>query len=315
MENRIVETLLTHSKIDKSLLFVLFYDQKTIKYRFMKKILKSAILLLAIALTSCEDVIDVPVQTAPTRLVIEASMDWEKGTAGNVQSIRLSASTAFFDTTDNTAVTGASVAVTNDTDGEMFIFADQDNGEYTTAEFVPVIGQSYTLEIIHSGETYNATETLNAVPDITRLYQDTEEGFNDEDLEVHAVFTDPPEEGNNYLFKFQKQGELLPELEVGFDEFVNGNEIDWWYEIEEDDSTNKIEAFAAGDIVVIEMYGISEAYKDYITILIDQIGGVGLFESTPVSVKGNCINLTNPNKYAHGYFRLTEVNRMSFTFE
>ncbi len=287
----------------------------------MKTAIKFIILVLSIVLTacmtltSCEDVIDVSVQTAPARLVIEASMDWEKGTAGNKQSIKLSASTAFFDTTDNTAVTGASVTVTNDTDGAVFIFADQNNGDYTTTDFVPVIGQSYTLEIIHNGETYSATETLNAVPDITQVYQDTEGGINDEDLEVHFVFTDQPEKGNNYLFKFQKQGELLPELQVSSDEFVNGNEIDWWYEFEEDDSTDKIEAFAPGDIVTIEMYSISEGYKDYITILINQIGGVGLFEATPASVKGNCINRTNTDNYAHGYFRLTEMNKTSYTFE
>ena len=146
-------------------------------------------------------------------------------------------------------------------------------------------------------------------------YQDIEDGFDEEILEVHLVFTDPQEEGNNYLFKFQRQGDLLPEFELGQDEFVNGNEIDWWYEIEEDEDTDKIEAFQPGDVVTIAMYGISQGYNDYMQILIDQIGGVGLFEATPVSVRGNCVNLTNPENYAHGYFRLTEVNRTSYTFE
>ena len=50
-------------------------------------------------------------------------------------------------------------------------------------------------------------------------------------------------------------------------------------------------------------------------ILIDQIGGVGLFQATPVAVKGNCVNQTNPDNYAHGYFRLTEVNKASYTVE
>ncbi len=279
------------------------------------QIIRTTILFLAIVLTSCEDVIDVPVQTAATRLVIEASMDWEKGTAGNEQSIKLSTSTAFFDTSSTTAATGASVIVTNDTSGESFVFTDQNNGEYTTTEFVPMIGQSYTMEVIYNRETYSANETLNAVPEITDLFQDREDGFNDEDLELHVVFTDPPEEGNSYLFIFQKKGELLPELEVGYDEFVNGNEIDWWYELEDDEDTDRDETLKPGDVVDIEMYGISEAYKDYMEILIDQIGGVGLFEATPVSVKGNCVNQTNPENYAHGYFRLTEVNKTSYTFE
>ncbi len=281
----------------------------------MQASIRITILLLAIALASCEDVVDVPVQDGPIRLTIEASLDWEKGTSGNEQTITLSSSTAFFDTTGNTTATGASVKVTNDTNGAEFLFADQNNGEYTTSEFVPALGQTYTLEIIYNGETYNATETMNSVTDITELFQDREDGFSDEELELHVVFTDPLEEENYYLFIFQKQGELLPDLEVGYDEFVNGNEIDWWYELEDDEETDKIESLVPGDVVSIEMYGISEGYKNYLEILISQIGGVGLFEATPVSVKGNCVNLTNPDNYAHGYFRLTEVNKTSYTFE
>ncbi|WP_446051257.1 DUF4249 family protein [Zobellia laminariae] len=281
----------------------------------MHNYIKSIILLLFVSITSCSDVIDVEVQEGQSRLVIQASLDWEKGTTGNEQIVKLSTSTEFFDTTSNTAVTGASVSVTNDVSGAEFIFIDQNNGEYTTSEFVPVLNESYTLTVIHNGETYSANETMMTVTEITNLYQGLEDGFDDEELELHVEFTDPEDEDNFYLFKFQKQGDLLPEFEVGDDEFVNGNELDWWYEIEEDEDTDKIEALAPGDVVSIEMYGISEAYYGYMDILIDQIGGVGIFSATPVAVKGNCINLTNPDNYAHGYFRLTEVNKTSYTFE
>ena len=281
----------------------------------MNNYIKTSVLLIVLILTSCTDVIEVPLQSAPARLVIEASIDWEKGTTGNQQSINLSTSTPYFESTSNTAVTGASVTVTNDTNGSEFIFTDQNTGAYTTSTFIPVLGQSYTLTIIYNGETYSAKETLNAVPEITEIYQSLEDGFADDILEVHVTFIDPPEEENNYLFKFQKNGDLLPELEVGHDEFVNGNEIDWWYEIEEDDETDKIEEFVAGDVVSIEMYAISTSYKNYIEILIDQMDGGGLFDVTPVAVKGNCSNSTNANNYAHGFFRLTEVNKVSYTFE
>ncbi|CAM3617761.1 DUF4249 family protein [Zobellia roscoffensis] len=280
----------------------------------MRNYIKITVLLLVLSI-SCTDVVDVDVQEAPTRLVIQASLDWEKGTMGNEQMVKLRNSTEFFDTTSNTEVTGASVSVTNDTSGEEFIFTDQNNGEYITTEFVPVLNQSYTLEVVHNGETYSAQETLMPVTEITDLYQDREDGFDNEELELHVEFTDPVDEENFYLFKFQRQGDLLPEFEVGYDEFVNGNEIDWWYEQEEDEDTDKIEVLVPGDVVAIEMYGISEAYYDYMDILIDQIGGVGIFSATPVSVKGNCVNLTTPDNYAHGYFRLTEVNKASYTFE
>jgi len=280
----------------------------------MKTYLKITLILLTLFFTACVDVIEVPIQNEDARLVVEASIDWEKGTNGANQTISLRTSTPFFETTNNTAVTGALVSITNDSDGRQFVFTDQNNGDYTTDEFVPVVAQSYTLEIVYNGETYLAQETLKSVTDFTEIYQATEDGFDEEDLEVHVVFTDPPELGNNYLFKFQTEGDLLPALEVGYDEFVNGNEIDWWYEKDADDDSG-IEAFAPGDVVTIEMYGISTDYKNYLEILIGQIGGVGLFDATPVAVKGNCINTTNAANYAHGYFRLTQFNKVEYTFE
>lgn len=271
--------------------------------------------LLAIFLmTSCEDVINIPVQTAPNRLTVEASLDWEKGTPGNEQVIKLSTSTAFFDTTANTVVTGALVSVTNDSNGTVINFVDQNNGEYFTSNFEPIIGQSYTLEIVYDRETYKASDTLYPVPEITNVFQARDDGFKEDELEVHIVFTDSITEGDNYLIKFKKRGELLPELEAANDEFINGNEVDWWYETDDDDTTDEIEYFQPGDTVDFEFYAISEAYYNYIGILISQIGGVGLFESVPVAVKGNCININNPDNFAYGYFRVTEVNKDSYTF-
>ncbi|RIV68781.1 DUF4249 family protein [Flagellimonas aequoris] len=279
----------------------------------MKTLKKIILAIIIIAFASCEDIVDVEVQEGPKRLVVEASLDWEKGTEGNIQTIRLRESTPFFSTDTDTGVIGASVVVTNDSSGDSYIFADQGNGEYLTTNFEPVLEQTYSLRIEYNGEVYTATETMTPVTDITRVFQDREDGFDDEVLEVHVVFTDPEEEGNNYLLKFQREGDLLPDLEEGEDEFVNGNEIDWWYEIEKDEDTHT-EPFKPGDVVNIEMYGISRAYYDYIKILISQLGGVGLFESTPVAVKGNCINTTNPDNYAFGYFRLTQVVKTSYTF-
>ena len=279
----------------------------------MKTTLKIISIVIILFSSACTDVVDVEVQDGPIRLVVEASLDWEKGTPGNVQSIRLRTSTPFFDTNSLTNVTGATVTVTNNVSSEEFVFEDQNNGEYLTTSFEPVLGQSYTLQIQYNGETYRATETMTSVTEITNVFQDRIDGFDDEELEVHVVFTDPIEEGNNYLFRFERRGDLLPDLEVAEDEFINGNEIDWWYEIEEDEDQN-ILPFMPGDIVDIEMYGISRDYYDYIKILISQLGGVGLFEATPVAVRGNCINETNPENYAFGYFRLTEVDKATYTF-
>ena len=278
----------------------------------MKSYIKIITVFTIAIFFSCEDVIDVDVQTAPERLTVEASLDWEKGTTGNNQTIKLSTSSAYFAENQNTPVTSATVKVTNTNTLEEFIFTNENNGNYTTASFNPIVDNTYNLEIVYNSETYIATENLKSVTNITRVKQSAEKGFNDEALEVNVYFNDPEEEENYYLFKYKEEGDLFFELEDVDDEFINGNEVSWWYEKDEDDDQGE---FVAGDKVEIEMYGISKAYFNYIRTLIEQSEGVGLFGATPVALKGNCINQTKTENYAHGFFRLTQVVKTNYTFE
>lgn len=282
----------------------------------MKRIaqLYSILILSTCIFVSCTDVIDVDVPVAPPRLVIEASLDWEKGTLGNNQTILLSESTPYFDSNEISIVTGASVKVTNDNDGEEFIFSDQNDGSYTISNFIPKIGDAYTLEVLYDGETYIAKEVMHAISDIDEVYQTTEKGFDKDALEVNVAYTDPAGIDNYYFFKFQKVGDLLPELGDLSDEFTDGNQITVFYERLEDEDINQ-EEFAPGDEVDISLYGVSEQYFNYIRLLISQNESNGPFSATPVAVKGNCVNPTNPDEYAFGYFRVTEVVTTRYTFE
>ena len=85
-------------------------------------IFKLLLLTMLMLSASCTDVIEVEVPEAPPRLVVEASMDWIKGTSGAEQVIKLSLSSPFFENLAGNEVTGASVKVTNDTDKTEFIF-------------------------------------------------------------------------------------------------------------------------------------------------------------------------------------------------
>ena len=264
------------------------------------------ILLLAITFISCVDVIDVEVPTAPPRLVVEASLDWKNGTLGNHQNIKLSLSTPYFSSTTNFAVSGAKVKVTNNNDKTETVFLDQGDGNYSTTAFKPYLNQSYTLEIVYKNEIYLATETLTPVTNITSIYQTTENGFDDEAIEINITFTDPKDEKNNYLTKFHDRKELFAELFSDNDEYTNGNEMTFFYEKIEDDKDMELQP---GDNVDIYLYGISEQYYNFIGLLISQSKDGGLFSTTPAEIKGNCINITTKENYAYGYFRLTQVNK------
>ncbi|KJD34085.1 hypothetical protein PK35_04975 [Tamlana nanhaiensis] len=281
----------------------------------MKNYIKTLFVLTSIIFSACEDVIDVDVDTAETRLVIEASLDWEKGTTGNNQTIKLSLSSPYFNTQDITVVTGANVVVTNMNTGDIFNFTDENDGSYTTNSFEPIIGNTYSLQVSYNGETYEATETLMAVPEIKEINQSIEGGFDDELLEVNVYFDDPVDEENYYLLNFYETGDLFSFFADVSDEFVNGNEVYYFFEKEDDEDNNQA-PFQAGDTVDIELYGISESYYNYMRLLIEQYySGGNPFSSTAALIKGNCINPTNPDNYAFGYFRVTEVDVATYTFE
>ncbi len=281
----------------------------------MKASIKLTLILLSLVWISCEDPITVDLNDAAPRLVVEASLDWEKGTSGNEQTIKLSTSTPYFDTDILNDVTDATVRVTNTDTQQVFAFNNQGNGLYTTNAFVPIVNNTYQLEVLYNGETYTATETLTPVTEIVEVSQSLEGGFDDEILDVSIFFMDPEDEENYYLIRFIEEGDQFPTIETDSDEFTNGNLVDEFFEKDGDEGTQE-EEFAPGDTVEISLFGISERYYNYITLLIEQYDSGGdPFSATPARVRGNCINTTNPDNYAHGYFRVTEVDVVSYTFD
>jgi hypothetical protein len=259
-------------------------------------------------LNSCTDVIDVNVANGGARLVVDASINWQKGTFGETQTIHLRESTGFFDNNRDVPVTGASVTVTKENDGSIFVFADQNNGSYTATDFVPELNASYTLQILYNDNAYTATETLIAAPVINRIEQTIEGSDGDTEIQLQVFFDDPEDFENYYLGEFTPSNLPLPSLAVIDDEFTDGNE-----NYIENDNDN----YVAGVTVGINVYGISQRYYDYLNILIQQSGSDenGPFPTTPVQLKGNCNNVNDSNEEVLGYFRLGEFDTTSYTIE
>src|SRR5690606_32408721 len=191
----------------------------------MKKFI--IMLSLTFIVTSCEDVIDVNLNNAEPRLVIDASIKWVKGTAGNEQSIKLTLTAPYFDT-EIPPATGAEVVLSDSNNTYVFI-EDGNTGIYNNDSFIPVIDETYTLTINYQGEVYTATETLKSVVPIEFVEQNNEGGFSGEETELKAFYTDPVDEENYYFFEFISDIPVIPSLEVYEDEFTNGNQIFGFY--------------------------------------------------------------------------------------
>lgn len=266
----------------------------------MKKILFPILILLISLLSSCEEVVDLELDTAAPRLVVEANIGWIKGSSGNAQKIKLTTTTGYYDT-KVPIVTAANVSITN-SDNRIFRFVEIPNtGEYGCTDFVPEIGKTYTLTIISNGETYTATEIFQSLAPITRIEQNNEGGFTGKDIEVKAYFNDPANEDNYYLYSYEYSSEATVSYNADEDKFFQGNEFS---------SRSQKDDLKPGDVIELTHFGISKQYYNYMNILIGIMGNNsgGPFQTPPATVRGNISNSTNPKNYPLGYFALGETD-------
>lgn len=270
----------------------------------MKKIQLFLVIIMAIFFNSCEEVVDLDLKTAPPKLVIEATINWYKGTLGNEQKIKLSTTTDYYSNAIPT-VSGATVYVKNSAN-IVFNFTENPNsGEYFCTNFIPVINETYTLTVISDGQTYTATETLKPVTSITKIEQNNQGGFDGKTIEIKAYFNDPASEENYYLFGYKYQNPLVNNYYTGEDTFFQGNEFF---------STSQNDELKAGDKIGITHFGISKAYSNYIKVLSSIAGSSNgaPFQSPAATVRGNIINTTNFDNYALGYFSVSEADTKNY---
>jgi hypothetical protein len=270
----------------------------------MKKVTLIIVIFISLFFASCEEVVDVDLDTAPPKLVIEAAINWEKGTTGNEQTIKLTTTTGYFENVIPT-VSGALIDIKN-SHGEQFNFIEvKKTGVYVCSNFAPVIDEQYTLTVVSRGNRYIATETLKSVAPITRIEQNNEGGFTGKDIEIKAFYNDPADSDNFYLYKYVYSNKIKSTFYADEDKFFNGNEF---FSLSDD------EDLKIGNEIEITHFGISKQYYNYMSILVSIAGNNvgGPFQSPPATVKGNIVNVTNKDNYPLGYFSLCETSTAKY---
>lgn len=273
----------------------------------MKILKKYIIIALGLVLISCEEVIDVDLKTADPKLVIDASIDWEKNTTGNQQKIKLTTTTAYY-STEFPTVSGANIIITNSANTAFNFIENPGTGEYICNNFVPVLGETYTLTINLNGETYKATETLMSVPKIEdNIVQNNTGGMAGDEIELTYYYQDNPTEQNFYIYSNSNPHIAFPQYQAEDDSNNNGGLTPVYY-------SNK--DLKPGEVVNIKLYGISKRYYDYFRKILNASGNDdGPFATTPTAVRGNINNQTNSGNFPYGYFRLSEVAKRNYTIQ
>lgn len=268
---------------------------KTIKYLL--------ILFLTFTSFSCEDVVEIELESEKSRLVINAPLQWQKGTEGKYQFIELTSIADYYENTP-TKVPDASVIV-RDSSGNTYSFKEIDSpGRYECFDFEPQINETYELEVIHGQEIYVAYEELFPVVNLNHTEQIDFEGF-EENMEIRAFFQDPGNEENHYLIEDKNNTLLAPGYTALSDELFNGNE---YY------AFHLGKYLEPGDVVSFKIFGVSPPHYNYLFKLTNSLMG-GPFQTVPGLIRGNIENETNPDNYALGYFSLSQTDTITHVIE
>ena len=276
--------------------------QRIEKYTFKSKALALLSLLFVLFFSSCEDVVNLDLETGETKIVIDAEIIWKKGTTGNEQTIKISKTAPYYNNT-TPKVSGAQVRIEN-TNGDIFTFNETEPGFYVCTNFVPVINMDYTLYVTAEGQTFTAAEKLTSVTPIDKVEQKIVPDFGGEDvIELTFYYKDPANEANYYLTDYQSEFLIFPEYELTDDELINGNQISTRFSDED--------KMKPGNTVNITHRGISKNFYNYMKLILEIYGG-NPFSVPPGNIRGNIINTTNSNNFAFGYFRLCEADKVSY---
>lgn len=257
------------------------------------------LLFLIFTLTSCEDVITVDLNEMEAKLVIDASINISKEDGLPFRSgIRITETTGFF---NNNIPIVADAEVRISSNEKDVTFHHIQDGWYE-ALFIPERNVEYRLIVIHKGDTYTSKASFISVPPIERIEQKEDGGFMGDQIALKAFFHDPGDEENYYFMVTESEPGVR--RDVLSDEFFNGNEIFSYY-------SNK--DLKPGNDVKFHLFGTTRSFFNYMSLLLEQVNNGGPFNTYPATVRGNIVNETNPDHFAFGYFRISEVSIKNYT--
>lgn len=282
------------------------------------------ILLSAFALTSCEEVIDLNLDTAPKKLVIDAALDWKKGETKAYPIVDISYTEAYFGETHSPAIDNAVVKIVSGTqtysltlwDGTTTITFDNLNELKGGSRYVfpagitPELGKDYELIVELDGQTYTAKDKMLEAPIVPsdRIVQKENGGFLKDRKEVRFYF-DGINDGvaNAYLLKLSQSNISKTVYGTLDDNYIANNKFFFIMAgVDNDEKLNK------GDVVNVILYRIHPQYKEFVQMLVRLSEGQNPF-TIPTRPIGNIVNTTNKRENPLGAFRVAQYTTLQYT--
>lgn len=302
----------------------------------MKKIIYIFSILTGFALMSCEDQVDVNLESAIPQLTVDAWLTNE----AKEQNIKLTISQDYFSNSFNPAATGATVIVSDDTDGVDYTFTDANNdGNYTyDASGDPIAKQDheYSLSITYDGNTFvSGTYVQRTMPIDSigveyreqslgepegyygSLHARDSSGFGD----FYWIRTYKFDASDNEGFWLNKPSEINISADGTFSPNARNDNIDLFEfilpirelvnPVSDPDGPDDEPPYSLGDSLYVELHGITEETFYYLVEIQTATLNGGLFATPLNNVPTNIVN-SDPNstEKAIGWFGMSMVNSM-----
>lgn len=264
-----------------------------------------SITLLGLSLFSCQKVIDVDLNEADSRLVIEGNITPEPGR----NKVMLSTSGGYFDNSAVQPVENGIVKVTDENGNSEILEESVEPGTYYANTLVGSSNTNYSIEVTVEGEVYSGSDYLPPVVPIDTLYYEIDEFVppgNDEEgdrYDILLTLSDPIDTLNYYRIVTYVNSELVyggfSPYRVLEDELIDGLTF-----------TLTIRGTEAklGDTVVVELQSIGANTYEYYNTLNDTFDGGGL-GSTPYNP------ISNLDNGALGYFGAYSLSKTAVVIE
>jgi hypothetical protein len=243
--------------------------------------------------TSCQKVIDVKLDDADKKIVIDAVITDQVG--GCI--VKLSKTKNFKEDNSFNGLSGATVTIKDET-GTIIPLNETDPGVYTAPQLKGNNGKTYQLSVNAEGKSYTASSTMPEQVILDSTYLEKQKFFSEEQTFSNVVFQDPAGVKNYYLFKQFVNGKRTDGIFIMDDDLSDGKKFQsTLYLFTDDDKKIK-----SGDVVEVEMQCIEKAvYKYWYSY--DQGasgGGGGASPANPVSnISGDALGYFSAQTVQH----------------
>lgn len=159
---------------------------------------------LLFTLSSCEEVIELDIDPADAKVVVEAEVTQGPGP----HFVYLRKTVGIDDDNTFPNVAGATVVLSDDA-GTADTLQEFAAGGYASGHLVGVPGRTYTLRIVTEGNTFTAQSTMPLPVNLDSAFNQQVEWFDTLRYPVMAFFQDPPAVVNHYRYVTWVNGRRL----------------------------------------------------------------------------------------------------------